>query len=333
MNEAAGSLHALASAAVVDVADPLSGSTKHGADVVRVRGNDRIAFLHRMLTNSVDDLAPGAGTRALLLDVKGHIVCDMRVCVSGDEVKIVVAGGQGVAAAAALSRFAVMDDVTCEVATGEGPLFVAGPAAFSALERAGATGAAAFVDRPEGAHGTTGLAWLLRVVSMGGPAAWVFGDASARAVLKAALNLPVVTSALADAVRIAAGEPLWGSEITAERFPMEVGVGAAIDYHKGCFLGQEPIVRIRDRGHVNWRLVRLSLPASSPLPAVGDTLEVDGRPRAGRVTSAALHPGSGQAAAYPVALALAHASVPGESPVRIVTAGGAVLGRIHDLAP
>ena len=40
---------------------------------------------------------------------------------------------------------------------------------------------------------------------------------------------------------------------------MEVGLDAAIDYAKGCYLGQEPIVRIRDRGHINWRLVGLDV--------------------------------------------------------------------------
>ena len=92
---------------------------------------------------------------------------------------------------------------------------------------------------------------------------------------------------------------------------MEVGLGDAIDYGKGCFLGQEPIVRIRDRGHTNWRLARLDLEGADDL-APGDRLESDVKPKAGRLTSVARLPG-GQG----VALALVHVDVPDGAPVRV----------------
>ena len=70
---------------------------------------------------------------------------------------------------------------------------------------------------------------------------------------------------------------------------MEVGLDGAIDYKKGCYLGQEPIVRIRDRGHINWRLVGLDI-AGADDPAPGDPLESDAKPKAGKVTSAGAPP-------------------------------------------
>src|SRR6185369_2474080 len=103
----------------------------------------------------------------------------------------------------------------------------------------------------------------------------------------------------------------WGVEITSDYFPMEVGLSGAIDYSKGCYLGQEPIVRIRDRGHINWRLCGLAVSGGDD-PAPEDALESDAKPRAGRVTSAARLPdGRG------VALALVHTSVPVGAEVRI----------------
>jgi folate-binding Fe-S cluster repair protein YgfZ len=87
---------------------------------------------------------------------------------------------------------------------------------------------------------------------------------------------------------------------------MEIGLCGAIDYAKGCYLGQEPIVRIRDRGHLNWRLVLLrAREPGAPLPERGDALESSLKPRAGRITSAAQQPGQ-----PPVALALLHVSIP-----------------------
>src|SRR4029079_6616187 len=92
---------------------------------------------------------------------------------------------------------------------------------------------------------------------------------------------------------------------------MEVGLPAAIDYGKGCYLGQEPIVRIRDRGHINWRLCGLDLEGADDAQP-GDPLESDAKPKAGLVTSAARLPdGRG------VALAMVHVSVPVGASVRV----------------
>jgi folate-binding protein YgfZ len=115
----------------------------------------------------------------------------------------------------------------------------------------------------------------------------------------------------AEGIRIAALEPRFGAEITPDYFPMEVGLDSAIDYRKGCYLGQEPIVRIRDRGHLNWRLVGLDV--VSPGEAVpGAPLESDTKPKAGRITSFGRLPdGSG------VALAMLHVSVAVGSTIRI----------------
>ena len=108
----------------------------------------------------------------------------------------------------------------------------------------------------------------------------------------------------AEALRILAGDPRFGAEITEDYFPMEVGLSGAVDYGKGCFLGQEPIVRIRDRGHINWRLVGLRLQGEGEV-APGDRLESEAKPKAGRITSVARLPGEPA-----IALGLLHVSVP-----------------------
>ncbi len=123
--------------------------------------------------------------------------------------------------------------------------------------------------------------------------------------------MPELDAAVAEAARIDALEPRFGVEITADYFPMEVGLAGAIDYQKGCYLGQEPIVRVRDRGHINWRLVGLDVVGAAD-PHPGDPLTSDVKPKAGKVTSAARLPdGRG------VALAMAHVSLPVGATVRI----------------
>jgi folate-binding protein YgfZ len=142
----------------------------------------------------------------------------------------------------------------------------------------------------------------------------------------AATGVAELDTTMAEAARIAAMEPRFGAEITADYFPMEVGLTGAVDYQKGCYLGQEPIVRIRDRGHINWRLVGLDLAEGTGPgdPTTGDALEADTKPKAGRVTSAARLPdGRG------VALAVLHMSIPVGAEIRIRHGEAAIVARVR----
>lgn len=98
------------------------------------------------------------------------------------------------------------------------------------------------------------------------------------------------------ALRVEAGRPEFGTDMNAETLPPEAGIeNSAIDHAKGCYTGQEVIVRIRDRGHVNRRLRGL-LFNGEEAPAPGTELYEPGevRPR-GYVTSAVVSPRSGRA--------------------------------------
>src|SRR6185369_15187225 len=168
--------------------------------------------------------------------------------------------------------------------------------------------------RPLWSHAELGALWLVRAHELGADGFWIGGrrdDVAAAMGRLAAAGVPLLSPAAAEAARVAAREPKPGVEITDDYFPMEVGLSGAIDYGKGCYLGQEPIVRIRDRGHINWRLVGLQVGGGDD-PAPGDALESDAKPRAGRVTSTARLPGG-----RGVALALLHVSVPVGAEVRI----------------
>ncbi|MDH5589433.1 MAG: hypothetical protein OEZ37_05255, partial [Gemmatimonadota bacterium] len=97
-----------------------------------------------------------------------------------------------------------------------------------------------------------------------------------------------------ETLRVEAGRPAFGVDMDQDTIPVEAGIdGRAIDHAKGCYTGQEVIVRIRDRGHVNRSLRNVFL-GDVPLPAAGAELFVEGESRPmGRVTSAVLSPSAG----------------------------------------
>jgi folate-binding protein YgfZ len=94
-----------------------------------------------------------------------------------------------------------------------------------------------------------------------------------------------------EALRLEAGRAAFGADVDADTLLNETGLETrVIDHAKGCYTGQEVVVRIRDRGHVNRHLRRLRL-GDAPTPAAGTELyPQDGERAVGHVTSAAASP-------------------------------------------
>ena len=94
-----------------------------------------------------------------------------------------------------------------------------------------------------------------------------------------------------EVLRVEAETPVYGLDMDDSTIPTEAGLeNVAIDHTKGCYTGQEVIVRIRDRGHVNRRL-RLVQLSDQPTPPAGAELFIPGREKvAGQVRSAVQSP-------------------------------------------
>src|SRR5215471_5764322 len=112
-----------------------------GRELIVATGADRVRFLHGIVTADVAGTPVGDGRRSALLTPKGHVLADMWLFVREEAVWIVVDAGQAEPTAAALGRYAIMDDF----AAGREPEFAAfsvlGPRAADALSTAGLPGA------------------------------------------------------------------------------------------------------------------------------------------------------------------------------------------------
>jgi len=287
-----------------------------GMAVLRATGADRIVFLHRLTTGSVQTVAVGAACRSLLLDNKGHVVGDLRICIRQDEVRLIVAATVGQGIAAALSRYAVMDDFAVAVDPEIASLALCGPRSAEALRGVGVPVPGGLDAQGMHAEAASpfGSLWLVRSRELGADGLWVFGTAPACSALTAGLDaagIPALAPEVAQALSIEAGEAQVGAEITGDTFPMEVGLAGLIDQNKGCYLGQETIVRVRDRGLVRRRLAGLRL-RTEATPAAGDAIAFEADAGAGRVTRAGRVPGQA-----PVALALLATTVPVGAEVQV----------------
>jgi folate-binding protein YgfZ len=131
-----------------------------------------------------------------------------------------------------------------------------------------------------------------------------------------------------DTLRLEAGRPAYGSDMDAGTIPVEAGIGGrVVDYAKGCFTGQEVLIRIRDRGHVNRHLRGLRLGALEVPPAPGTPLFRPGEEKAvGQVTSSAPSPRFGEV----IGLGYVRREVAPPAQLRLGGPEGTPLG-VHDL--
>lgn len=261
--------------------------------LVSVEGEKRGEFLQGMLSNEILALAAGDGCRSLLLDNKGKVQGDLDIWAESEAIIMacdvavveVVLGSLRKYVLATPVQFRGLAEEQCVVG-------IVGPEAEALLEAAGAQ------VPPVTAYGHVRASVagvevrLARTNALAAPGFEIHVPLEALAAVAAALRdaaggkLPDVGDETAEVLRIEAGLPYEGSELTGEQFPQEARLDDAISYDKGCYLGQETVARIHYRGNVNRLLIGLRLHRSV---ARGADLFVQEQ-AVGEVTSVAVSP-------------------------------------------
>ena len=277
-----------------------------------ITGPDRAKFLHNLLTNDVKRLPIGKGCEAFVTSPQGRTLAFVTVLADVEVIllRTDVAAAEGLVSH--LKKYGVFDDVAIDDQSARTfEYHVAGPAAAEIVRRC----AGHLPEEAELAHVTAEVTGkrvrLVRESPAGLPGLTLVGDIAIAETVKTSLLTAGKELGLIDAgpeafevLRIEAGTPLFGKDITDKNLPQEIGRDArAINFVKGCYLGQETVARLDALGHVNQMLLGLILAAGSPCPPTGSIVEDAGK-RVGSVTSAAYSPLRNA----PIALALIRTS-------------------------
>ncbi len=219
------------------------------ADLVWFSGADAVRFLNDLISQEIGDLEPGLVRRSLLLTPQGkldHIIWVLR---GEDEIGLVVEAGKGEDLAGKLGRYRIRVDVEIQPSTVD-DWVVVGP----------------FGNQPG--------RWSGDRASLVADVSWRNVDRSL--VVGDRPDLPVLTVEDYEVLRIEAGEPLMGVDVTDATIPQETGlVVDTISFNKGCFLGQELVARLDSRGgRVNQHLRILRFEGTAP--SVGAEVSKDG---------------------------------------------------------
>jgi folate-binding protein YgfZ len=269
-----------------------------------VSGNDRRTYLHGLLTNDIAGLKAGDGCYAAYLTPQGRMLTDVALYELGDVMLLSLDRDVKDAILAKLDQFIFSEDVQLgDVTSTFAAVGIAGPRSAAIVESA-ITGAARGAIASLGDYGNMraefagGPAIILRITDTGEPGYELLVDAAQGAALAEALRergAMDISAATGDAVRIEAGVPKFHRDMDEETIPLEAGIESrAISLTKGCYVGQEVIIRVLHRGHgrVARKLVGLTIsgtPENNVPPPETTIHAADGRD-IGRITSSAWSP-------------------------------------------
>ena len=300
---------------------------------IALTGADRATYLQGLLTNDIQALAPGSGCYSAWLSREGRMLTDMHVLASAGMTLLDVPAAELQPTLQRLEQFIFSEDVQiASLADSLRTVWVHGPQATRIIETAihgaeGLVGWPIYHHEPIGSQGIVAA----RIDQLGVPGYCLFVEPAAEAQLSAALaaaGATVVDAAAIEAARIEAGYPVFGVDLSADTIPLEAGIEErAISFTKGCYVGQEIIIRVLHRGggRVARKLVGLRLDAATTRGAK----VFAGEREVGVITSAAIAPALG-----PIALAYLHRDfVAAGTAVAVETPSGRVAASVAARPP
>lgn len=236
-----------------------------------ITGADRVRWLNGMVTCSVRDLSAGHTGYAFLLNSQGRIQGDGDIYTQPDRLLLVTDKAQAPRLLAHLDHYIIMDEVELQEERGWTALGIAGPEAADVLGNL-----TAFSELPEPGAFVTADGALLAQPRPQWYSLWLTEEhvQSWWDQIIARGASPCGSEAV-EALRILCGVPQFGVDITERSLAQETGQAQALNFNKGCYLGQEIVERVRSRGAVH-RSVRAFM-VDGQTPARGTQLFVEGK--------------------------------------------------------
>lgn len=202
--------------------------------LIRVTGSDRLRYLNGQVTNDLKRLFSGEAMQACLLTPKGKLSAVIWITLQEEAILLEAPLELSEELLARLERYLVADDVVLEVIPSEPTIHVFGELLDNSV-----------LQKISG----------ILIPRQALPGKDIKISQLPSDFLKEHQTL---MEDQVEVLRIEQGVPKWGAELTPDRLPPEAHLeGQAIDYNKGCYVGQEVISRLRSVGHVNRLLISL----------------------------------------------------------------------------
>ena len=271
-----------ASTQALQVAERAGFWTRPDLGVLRVQGDDRLTWLNGQITNDVRALEHVSSVHALAVHVRGKIMAELWVVAAEDELLVVHPKPVLAALLESFERYIIMEDVTLTPWPEAQVLSVLGP---HSAQLAAASA--------EALRGTSARCFEYDELGLGGWA--ILGEPAVLATASAGLRsagVIEIDEAGYELARLRAGVPRFGVDYGDRTYPQEAGLKQLVSFSKGCYLGQEVVCTLENRGRLTRQLAVLKGPAGAegPIPAPGAVLHTASGDAPGEVTSAVYDP-------------------------------------------
>lgn len=265
---------------------------------IRVSGSEATMFLNGLITNDVKNLAQNRWIPAVFPTVQGRLIGAVRV-IRGSEAEFLIdtETASHEAVLKTVSRFTLAGDFKVSDVTAETALLtLQGQGAGEILQKLFNQ---AVSDLPQ--NGVVQTTWqnapvtIIRASHTGEDGFDMFIDSSRKAELQQALEdagaQPIGEDTF-EILRVEAGIPRFRKDMDETNVIPEINLDDAVSYTKGCYVGQEIIVRIKHRGHPAKKLTGLRFETDQQIE-VGAVIRSKENQEIGRVTSAVISPRRG----------------------------------------
>ena len=292
----------------------------------QVQGKDALDLLNRLSSYKVDVLPEGTGAATVLPTNKGRVIDLLQLFATQDGLLMTTSPHTRQRVAEWVELYTFLEEVSLEDVTERTALLTLhGPEVEGLLLRLFSTDTAQLELYGSSKASLDGVdATLLRTDPLDSPGYDIFVDATDAGRIWQALvdggATPIGEEAY-NTLRILAGIPRYGWELSEAVNPWEVNLDRYIHFSKGCYTGQEVILRLYNYNKVQRRLVSLRLPSVDV--ANGAQLQVEEK-EAGWVSSIAVHPLTGQAMGLGV---VRSAHIKENATLQVVDAAGAIVGQ------
>ncbi len=264
---------------------------------LKLSGEEHLKLLQGMLTNDVIKLKTSEGVYATSLTPKGKMIADMKVHKLRDNVILdlephVTEEFYKYLLKYRLSYRADIEDVTQKLSL----FHVCGPDAVHVIKQIFDTVREPLNEFDSVRSEGDGTALIIKINRTGETGYDIYADKNeGKDIWSDMIGSSSVDgfrpfgSEAMEVLRIEAGIPVLGKDMDENTIPIEAGLWKALDFEKGCYIGQEVIARIKWRGRVNWHLVGFKVDGLKKVPEPGSEIFVEGK-KAGKLTSCTYSP-------------------------------------------
>src|SRR6266702_542039 len=261
---------------------------------LRITGKDRISFLNGLLTNDISQLKENAGQRSALLNSKARVLADLHLYAEQDSLLVDTGESTASHVKEILDRFIITEDVQIQDSSHDlVQVTIQGPRSSRAIKEVLGAQAEELKQLEQKTLGPSTIIARDRTGQSGYD--MIMPALEAEPVWHGFLlnggeiGLNPVGSQALEILRLEAGYPKYATDVDENTIILEAGYKDAINFNKGCYLGQEVVARATHIGRVNKNLVQFQT-NSDHVPGPKSKINSSGKD-AGYVTSAAFSPG------------------------------------------